>query len=281
MHGVYACFQGALASSIQQESGPYDEEAVTRLVLLSLLRQMTQLQHLQVSKMQLDELTDLQQLSALTASPQLTSLAVLARWHTPIPLHGLQHMLPQDRQLSQLRVLRLQGSEAKSDQQCLDSGDIQRIAEACPGLTELTLKGVVSVGASLQPLVAHLQQSLVSLTVAGPAFDDAAAAVVAQLQHLQRLEWSDSPELSDDGLSQLAVLSKLVWLSIRSCKGLSHIILPPDTWYAASKLELETPEVSISAHQQKLWRLTALGRAYATAGVLHVTVGVPQITVYG
>jgi hypothetical protein len=244
----FACCQGALASSIQQEAGQEagasDEDAVSRLVLLSLLRQMTQLQHLQVSKMQLDELTDLKQLSALTASPQLTSLAVLARFYTPIPLHGLEHMLPQGRQLTQLRVLRLQGSEANSHDQCLDSYDIQRIAEACPGLTELTLKGVVNWGANLNPLAQHLQHTLESLSVAGPAFGDTAAAAVAQLQHLQRLEWSDSPNLSDAGLLQLTRLENLRWLSIRSCRGLCHSILPPDSWYAASKLELETPEVS-------------------------------------
>lgn len=229
------------------DEGPTYKETTQ---LLSLLGRMTQLQHLKLAMMQLDRVTAVQQLSALTSSPQLTSLAVLGRYGMPITPHSLQHILPQGRQLMQLRVLKLQleGTDGTSQQQCLDSDNIQHIAESCPCLAELSLKGVVSVGASLEPLVQHLQQSLKSLSVAGPAFDDTAAATVARLQQLQRLEWSDSHKLSNAGCLQLAALVNLRWLCIRSCRGLSHTIVPHTGGGGGFMRELETPEVSTQLH---------------------------------
>lgn len=188
--------------------------------------------------MQLDEVTDVQQLSALTASPQLTSLHLLARFSMPLPMGALQHLLPPGLQLPLLRVLRLQGGDGVSEQQCLGASDVERVADCCPHLTDLTLKGVLSVGASLEPLL-RLRASLQALSVAGAAFGDAAAGCVAKLTGLQALEWSDSVGLTDAGVQQLTGLRQLRRLSVKSCKGLSRAILPPDDWYKASQLVLE------------------------------------------
>jgi hypothetical protein len=141
--------------------------------------------------------------------------------------------------LTQLLVLRLQGGDGVSQEQCLNSADVARIAASCPGLTELTLKGVITLGASLAPLL-KLQGTLLRLSVAGAAFGDAASALVAQLTGLQSLEWSDCSSLTDVGLVRLSALKGLQRLYLKSCKGLSQAVLPPDTWYTASKLLLES-----------------------------------------
>jgi hypothetical protein len=211
--------------------------------LLASLRQLPQLQHLELSRMQLDEVTAVQQLSALTASSRLTSLHVLARFSMPLPQGALQHLLSNGVQLPELRVLRLQGGDGVSEEQCLGADDTQRIAESCPGLTELTLSGVVSLSVSLAPLLA-LQPSLQALSVAGAAFGDGAAGVIAQLTGLRSLEWSNGT-LTDSGLRQLTALTGLTRLRVKSCKGVSNEILPPDEWYKASQLVLEatSPQV--------------------------------------
>lgn len=247
---VLSCIQVSAGVGTGQSvsySSQYPPDNTDRGVnaLFSALRQLQHLQHLELSRMQLDEITEPERLSALTASPALTSLHLLARFSMPMPQGALQYLIPKGAQLSQLHVLRLQGGDGMSEQQCLDAADVVRIADSCPGLTDLTLKGVVSVGASLAPLL-RLQSSLVRLSVAGAAFGDAAAVLVSQLSGLQSLEWSDSVALSDAGISRFAALRGLTQLYVRSCKGLSSSILPPDTWYAASKLLLEAkPEVSV------------------------------------
>jgi hypothetical protein len=211
--------------------------------LLVSLRQLPQLQHLELSRMQLDEVTAVQHLSALTASSKLTSLYVLARFSMPMPQGALQHLLPSGVQLPELQVLRLQGGDGVSKEQCLGAEDTRRIAECCPGLTELTLSGVVSLRVSLSQLLA-LQSTLQALSVAGAAFGDGAAGVIAQLTGLRSLEWSNG-SLTDSGLQQLAALTALTHLRVKSCKGVSKEILPPDEWYKASQLVLEatSPQV--------------------------------------
>lgn len=220
--------------------------------LCGSLRQLQQLEHLQLSRMQLDEVTesDLPQLSALTASPMLTSLHLLARFSMPIPRGALQHVLPPGVVRPALQVLRLQGGDGVSAQQCLSAADISRVPSCCPGLTELTLKGVVSVGAGLAPLL-KLQGSLRRLGVAGAAFGDGAAALIAQLTGLQSLDWTDSASLSDAGLLRLSALRQLTRLCVKSCKGLSPGVLPPDTWFSASKLLLEEAEAE---GRPEVWR---------------------------
>lgn len=205
--------------------------------LLGALQQLPHLQHLELSRMQLDEVTAVEQLSTLTASSKLTSLHLLARFSMPLPRGALQQLLPSGLQLPGLRVLRLQGGDGVSEEQCLDSDDVICIAASCPGLTELTLHGVVSLNVSLAPLLA-LQPSLQALSVAGAAFGDAAAGVVTQLTGLQSLDWSNSG-LTDGGLRQLTALTGLTRLRLKSCKDVSREILPPDEWYKASELVLE------------------------------------------
>lgn len=193
--------------------------------------------------MQLDEVTAVQQLSALTASSRLTSLHVLARFSMPLPQGALQHLLSSGVQLPELRVLRLQGGDSVSEEQCLGADDTQRIAESCPGLTELTLSGVVSLSVSLAPLLA-LQRSPQALSVAGAAFGDGAAGVIAQLTGLRSLQWSNG-SLTDSGLRQLTALTGLTRLRVKSCKGVSKEILPPDEWYKASQLVLEATSTHV------------------------------------
>lgn len=208
--------------------------------LFGSLQRLPHLAHLHLSRMQLDEVPEpgLPQLSALTASTVQTSLHLLARFSMPIPRGALQHVLPPGVLRPALQVLRLQGGDGVFAQQCLAAADIGRIASSCPGLTELTLKGVVSIGASLAPLL-KLQGSLRRLGVAGAAFGDGAAALIAQLTGLESLEWSDSASLTDAGLVRLSALRRLTRLCVKSCKGLSPGVLPPDTWFSASKLLLE------------------------------------------
>jgi aspartate 1-decarboxylase len=104
--------------------------------------------------------------------------------------------------------------------------------------------------------------------VEGSAFDDTAAATVAQLQHLQRLEWSDGHYLSDGGLLQLAELTNLRRIRMWNCRDLSHAILaqpssspacphgaaarmaPDKDYLTTSQLVLETAEVSSSCVMQ-------------------------------
>ena len=121
----------------------------------------------------------------------------------------------------------------------MHASDLARIPKACPSLRELTLKGVVRYDVSLRPLL-QLESTLEALSVAGVAFGDDAAGFIAELTGLKTLEWSDSPGLTDTGLQQLTALTELTRLTVKSCKGLSATILPPDTWYAASKLQLES-----------------------------------------
>jgi hypothetical protein len=104
------------------------------LALLNVLAQLTQLQHLRATDMWFDQMAAPQHLSALTRSPQLTSLAVVVEDEDglPLPANGVQHMLPKGQQLTQLRVLELQGLGC-SVEQCLNSDDIQRIQRPVQG----------------------------------------------------------------------------------------------------------------------------------------------------
>jgi hypothetical protein len=226
--------------------------------LCGSFRQLSHLEHLQLSRMQLDEVpeSDHSQLSALTASPVLTSLHLLARFSMPIPKGALQHVLPPELARPALQVLRLQGGDGVSAHQCLSAADISRIPSCCLGLTEVTLKGVVSMGASLAPLL-KLQGSLRRLGVAGAAFGDGAAALIAQLTGLESLEWTDSASLSDAGMLRLSALQRLTRLCVKSCKGLSPGVLPPDTWFSASKLLLEESEGQLSVAHVCLQKLKA------------------------
>lgn len=92
---------------------------------------------------------------------------------------------------------------------CLGGRDLGCIVECCPGLQDLALHGVVGPTVFTWPL--QRLSSLQSLSMAGAAFKDSAAAAVAQISSLQAVQWQDSP-LSVMGLQQLTALTRLTQL---------------------------------------------------------------------
>lgn len=101
---------------------------------------------------------------------------------------------------------------------------LKNIVSACPSLCTLDISGCVAAGPGGDGDVSALLQlagSCSKLVVGGPAFDDAAAAVVCQLTQLTGLEWHNAPSLSDAGLDQLTALQGLYKLFLRKCDGVS------------------------------------------------------------
>jgi hypothetical protein len=135
-----------------------DEEVVFETegtaALLDVLAGMTCLQDLELSLPGLDTVsTAPQRFSALTASTQLTRLAVDPFSSTPLAKGAARHMFPAGRQLPQLHELTIMPDDAGSDwpltQWCIDSADIHSIASCCIGLQTLDLGHSVRPGAEV------------------------------------------------------------------------------------------------------------------------------------
>lgn len=97
--------------------------------------------------------------------------------------------------------------------------------QACPNPVSLNIQSTVKPG-DISPLL-QLPTSCVSLSVGGRAFDDTAAAVVAQPTHLTELKWFSSPGLTDAGLEQLTALTGLHSVNMDGMPGLSEGVSVP------------------------------------------------------
>jgi hypothetical protein len=103
----------------------------------------------------------------------------------------------------QLRCLEISTEEVHTDEWCIDSADLASIANGCPGLEVLDISdGIVKPDADLSALL-QLPDSCDRLHVAGAAFSDAAAGILAQLTQLDVLTWHTAPTFTDVGLQQL------------------------------------------------------------------------------
>lgn len=174
-----------------------------------------------------------QMFCALTAASDHTALHIWDRSEQPLPQGALQHMFPAGKQLPQLQVLHifsLQNFYSEEQLQktftgasppwCVDSKDITRMAETCPGLQELELRHVVKRSMAVGCLADLRLCSLRTLRLAGAAFKAAAVKPILQLTGLQQLEWTDSP-LTDAGLKQLTELTGLTRLRVERCPKLT------------------------------------------------------------
>jgi hypothetical protein len=161
--------------------------------------------------------SELQRLSAFSASSCLTRLRLRDECTNPLPEDGLQHILPEGRRLPQLRVLHVVSQE-DTGTGCISNADLTRVAEACPGLAELSLVNVLRDGEPIRGLL-PLAPSLTALNVQGQSWGDAAARVVAQLTALRSLAW-ERGRVSGLGLQELTALRCLTSLSFRHCHNL-------------------------------------------------------------
>jgi hypothetical protein len=121
--------------------------------LLAALQHLTQLQHLELKRYHLHSLEpqprqqeqqgcdSLSCFSALTASTQLTALAIHQWNDVPVPQAAFDHIFPSGRALPHLKVLSLTGFR-----HCVEAAQVVRIAASCPALQELTLHGVTPRG---------------------------------------------------------------------------------------------------------------------------------------
>lgn len=97
------------------------------------------------------------------------------------------------------------------------SADLASIVRSGRFLEELDITCVVKPDAELSALL-QLPQSCVKLYVAGAAFADAAAGIVAQLTQLDDLRWRTALKFEDVGLQQLTAPGlDLTWLKVVDC----------------------------------------------------------------
>lgn len=109
----------------------------------------------------------------------------------------------------------------------MTAADLHNIVQACPKLNRVRICNVLEPHSDVSPL-RQLSPSCQNLEVAGEAFGDAAAGVIAQLTQLTALRWSDAPCFSDTGLRRLTTLIQLQYLALFGVfsDGLSHDVAP-------------------------------------------------------
>jgi hypothetical protein len=176
--------------------------------LLSHLQHMTQLTHLSLqrnSTLPAPNARAPAAYAALTASSTLQHLDVSS---SSMPEGVWLHMLPADRQLLQLRVLK--ASECGSTGHWTHA-DTARLASCCPNLQELSMR-------TREPLAAQVLQPLRSLTaltaLAAGELDDAGLAAAAELTQLRQLTVWQQASTTDAGLLQLTQLRQLMELDV-------------------------------------------------------------------
>jgi hypothetical protein len=213
--------------------------------LLTALSSLTRLQDLTLSNMfGMDtETVTPAQFAALTASSHLTQLTVTREDMVALARGAAQHMFPPGRRMQSLQKLVIETGlchlEALEDW-CLDGPDLASIIQACPNLQCLCVKHSVKPGVDLSPLL-QLPQCCERLMVAGAAFTDAAAPLIAQLTQLEYLVWAHSPGLTDAGLERLVGL-ELYRLYVYKC-GFSEGVVSGDQ----DSVELEWSPEMVSA----------------------------------
>jgi hypothetical protein len=127
-------------------------EAEGTAALLNVLAGMTCLQDLELSCERLDTVsTAPQRFAALTASTQLTRLAINPLDHIPLADGAAQYMFPAGRQLPLLRELNISpevtDGEWAEEAWCMEGADICSIAQCCTGLQKLYIGHSVRPGA--------------------------------------------------------------------------------------------------------------------------------------
>lgn len=184
------------------------------VALLRALQQATSLQSLKLFNASLHSAhASLQLFSALTASPNLTKLTIHAQEEQPLPqaAGAIQQMFPAGRELPKLQELSIAWVLGDEQQPqigwCVDTKGLASIVRCCTQLLSLDIDGVVR-DPDVSPLL-RLPRCCVELEVGGHAFDDRAAAVIAQLTHLTQLCWANAPQLTDVGLQHLTALQAL------------------------------------------------------------------------
>jgi hypothetical protein len=122
------------------------EEFPTKL--MAALQHLTQLQHLELGAFVLRRRSNQVQpedvsYSALTASTQLTSLALHNEYGMPVPKTAFDHMFPAGHILAHLQELHLTGRPSHA---CVEAAQVARIAASCPALQQLSLWNVTPEG---------------------------------------------------------------------------------------------------------------------------------------
>lgn len=171
--------------------------------MLPALGSLRRLEHLSLSKM--DEMVEdhlledscwLFEWGCLTKSSHLTSLHLdnsqKLAFNMPVPRGAISNMFgcrycelcPKLQELVLIgEECQHKGTRVWGPQWCVDSSDIDRIAERCTGLEKLTLLHVLHKDATLDGLL-DFEGSLRALALSGPCVDDNAAAVLSQLTEL-------------------------------------------------------------------------------------------------
>jgi hypothetical protein len=199
-------------------------------LLFGFLQQLSCLQHLALAGNFWDEYEGppivpwlLQSLSALTAASGLTSLHLYnPHEEPPLPEGALSYILPAGKQLPSLKVLRISCNPRSDscetddgDCWCVDGHDINRIADCCPNLEQITLHSVVTLDLD-RGCLSKLPSSLHTLSLEGAAFDKGAAQSVAKLIGLRCLHWCDNL-IKDKELQELTALTRLTELHVARC----------------------------------------------------------------
>jgi hypothetical protein len=190
---------------------PYWEpQTAGTLALLDALTKLTCLHGLSLSSQNLDTrgtLISPQQFSALTASSQLTRLALVPEsgGTMPLPMGALQHMFPPDGNPQSLRHLSFSTvgrPDASCGESCIDTDGLSFVIRSCPELQSLDVAGSVQRDVDWSVLL-QLPASCTKLQLGGAAFTDAAVPVLVQLTQLEDSSIAWSPGFTDAGLEQL------------------------------------------------------------------------------
>jgi hypothetical protein len=242
--------------------------------LLSALSGMLQLQRLSVINEQ-NALAgaNASQFSALTASSQLTHLQVTAREQQPLPSAALQHMFPGGKQLPLLQHVALStygpGAEPGNLTVAVTAEELSSMFSACPGLCSLNITGFLYPDTAYDALL-ELPSTCCSLCIGGEDLDDEAAGVIAQLTHLTCLDWTNSPDLTDAGVSRAVTASQQC-----CCVLLLYLLL-----YLAqgqSSFAIDAVADALPASRMHAWMSHSCGRHAADCSVCGVA-GVECLT---
>jgi hypothetical protein len=199
----------------------------TAAVALAAIGQLSQLQVLTVSHLArsdkpyaclLEEAT-VSEMSALTASSHLQHLKVNCfkyGYVCALPHGAAAHMFPPGRLLQQLLFLQFGPGEFGNDDcgGCLSSEDLRHIASSCPNLQSVHLKHAIKKNQTWDALLQLHDCRSLSVGGTWDEFDNAAAAVVAQMTQLTHLSCLCNKGINSIGL-QLTKLTSLQRLELK------------------------------------------------------------------
>ena len=149
---LFCCRLLPAPAELDDDDERFGYETEGTAALLGALAGMTCLQDLELALDGLDTVsTAPQRFAALTASTQLTRLAIYPMDCIPLAKGAAQHMFPAGRQLPLLQELAIaqEVTGSGSARWCLDGTDINGIATCCTGLRELNIAHCVESGVSV------------------------------------------------------------------------------------------------------------------------------------